>query len=130
MNTSSIFTPLLMGHFPRISILPGLWMDGKELDELFALIQILESFLPSGELDKRVWGFGNTGSFSWKPFFEYLTTNPHHSPFPLHSFIWKAKVPHKVWAFSWTAVLDRVNTNNLQRRRRPNMAILLDVRVM
>lgn len=84
------------------------------------LQHLLDSFHIEIEPEKRVWGISNPGIFSSKSFFEHLTSTPQNASFALNNFIWKAKAPLKVRAFSWTVVLDRVNTNNPLQRQRPN----------
>ena len=85
--------------------------------ELMSLLK--EVFLSPSFPDKRIWTLKSLGKFSSKSLFTYLShpcAIP--SPFPVKQ-VWKPPVPSRIKAFSWTVVLDRLNTMEMLQMRRP-----------
>lgn len=82
-----------------------------------------KEFLSSSFVDQSAWDLEPLSLFSSKSIFLVLfLANPSASPFS-SSKIWKPPIPPRVKVFSWTAVLNRINTMNILQRKRPFMSL-------
>lgn len=95
----------------------------REVSELQFLLSVLDSTHLSSEVDKRIWTLDPSGVFSCKSYFQFLTHSPNRVYFLLDKLIWKSKTPVKVKSFVWTAVLNKINTNDMLQKRRPLTAL-------
>lgn len=80
-------------------------------------------FISYFEPHKRIWTLESSSRFSSKSFFEVFTRSSlTRGSFP-HKKIWKPLVPPRVKAFLWMAILDRINSMDMLRRRLPFMTL-------
>ena len=105
-------------------------MNDRETNELESLLPLLNPIHLSNALDIRIWTLDSTGFFTCKSYFHFLTSSANIERFLLDKFIWKSKSPSKVKAFVWTAVLNRINTNDMLQKRRPLMALSPNMCIM
>ena len=98
--------------------------------EVVLLLNILAPFRVLSIPDRRIWSLESAGVYTCSSFFKYLSRSSNPTSVILSNFFWKIKAPSKVKAFVWTAVLNRINTNDLLQIRRPNKALSPNVCVM
>lgn len=114
--------------FAGISIFQSL--NDMEAKEVSTFLGILLHIHLSHNSDTRLWVLEGSGLFSCGSFLLHLTRAPSPLVFPLSSFIWKSRVPFKVWVFVWSLVLNKLSTNDVRQARRPYKRISLDRFVM
>lgn len=83
------------------------------IEELTTMIGILDSVGISSKEYSTLWKWDSLRMFSIKSFLACLSSPSRCLIFPFANFLWKAKVPHKMRAFTWTMVLGKINTNNM-----------------
>jgi len=77
-----------------------------------------------------LWSLDPLGSYLCASFYKFFIWHWKNPIFSLHVFFWKTKVPYKVKAFIWMAVLNRLNTNDLFQILSTNIVISPNVCVM
>ena len=102
----------------------------RKVNELESLLPLLNPIHLFNTPDTRIWTLDSSGIFSCKSYFQFLTSSPNIDRFLLDKPIWKSKSPSKVKAFVWTAVLNRINTNDMLQKRRPLMALSPNMCIM
>ena len=90
---------------------------------------LLPIALLSSSPDKRL-SLDPSGFLTRKSFFQFLTHSLNTTSFHLDKPIWMSKTPSRVKSFIWTAVLNKINTNDILQVQRPHKAISPDVCVM
>ena len=73
--------------------------------------------------NRRYWIGDPIGLFSCKAFFESLIEDPLLPSFKPSLKIWKAKVSLKLQVCTWIIAHDKVSTNEILQKRRPNFSL-------
>lgn len=91
--------------------------EAQSVTYLFDFLQFI--YFVRKANDKRVWLLESSSKFTSKSFFNLSQSEFSFS----HEKIWKPVSPPRVKAFSWTAILYRINTTDMLQRRRPFNAL-------
>ena len=99
-------------------------LNDKEVEELLVLIKCLTSVRLCCSLeDKRVQLPDKNGGCSCKSCFNSLRESDDVPDFLPCQLVWKSSFPFKIKVFGWLVALAKLNTLDMQQRRRPFQAL-------